>query len=686
MLCHTVPPFKKFPGNIEKCYEALLASAYIGLLGTLALENKNKDFQIHIVLIDRALTVQLKPTVEFVLTNLHDPAQISQWTRSSIFFMKAEGRNLMMEVDDASFVEKVLVIRAKLVTSDAESVKAVYKTRRLRTIVWQEMKNNEHHLELFPSPADYQRMDPRSPVKLLLEACFGGRPIPRQPIPGPRQSIMMGSVVLTSEQSKYVRALTKTNIPVIVANSSFGVGKTTMIAAALHIAIHESPGNKMHLVMTTTNAAAAAITQSYTRISGSVNVIRMISAENYDHIGPQHRTSFDFPIVWPQEFEKLLRRTDSDDQAPITEIVLDAYAHLRSVRSITLKLARRKDLRNALEAVRKPIRTIFEILVQLINPRGIIGTIPSMTNALRENGDMAQYGSHVATVQMDDASQIPIHSIIALGPLCPKARYALIGDINQPKSYTDTDLAEELRTPAVGDLLGDTSKIPCHLNISTVRGCPFAVTATSSTLFYQNRLTSVRDPKERSQILDHLDFPNSHPIQVINTAKCAAHQTSGTSIFNPSEANIALTITSRVLTKKKKPSIGILTYYKAQAGHVARGLSDTPVFIGTIDESQGQEFDLVIILTSRSKSFGSHVRTSDRNETPIGVVWPDPDYIESPERLNVAITQTRSLCLVLVNTHAAGRSELWSKFFCKIPPGAFHNDPSHLMRHLQKLR
>ncbi|EFP03516.1 hypothetical protein CRE_17643 [Caenorhabditis remanei] len=684
-MCHTVQPFKKFPGDIRKCYKALFDSAYLGLSGTLALANKNKDFQVHTVLIDRVLTVRNKPTISFVLTNLSGPAQISQWARSSVFLMKADGRNLQMEVDDASFVDNDLVIRAKLITSESEAVDTAYKMNRVRTIVWQEMENNEYHLKLFPSAAVYQTMDPKAPVKLLLEACLGGRPIPWESIPDHRFNIEMGSVVLTSEQSRYVCALAKTNIPVIVANSSFGVGKTTMIAAALHITIRESAGNKMHLAMATTNAATAAIVLSYSKISNAATIIRMISAANYDHIDPQHRTSFDFPVVWPREFDKLLQRTDNDDQAPITEIVLDAYAHLRRVQSISLKLVRRKDLQKALKAVQKPIRTIFEILVQLINPRGVIGTISSVTDALRENGAMSQYGSRVATVQMDEASQIAIHSVIALGPLCPKARYALIGDIKQLKPYADIDLNEVLKVPAVGNLLGGTSKTSCQLNITEVRRCPFEVTATSSALFYQNRLTSIRRPRERSRFLDLLAFNNGYPLQIIDTTRFAAQQTSGTSLFNPTEASIALAITSRVLAREEKASIGILTYYKAKAGYVARELDDTPAFVGTIDASQGQEFDLVIILTSRSKSFHSSDRAGERNKTPDGTAAADPDFIESPERLNVAMTRTKSLCLVLVDVAAAGRSKLWSNLFCKIPPGSFHNDPSHLMRHLQTL-
>ncbi|EFP11934.1 hypothetical protein CRE_01461 [Caenorhabditis remanei] len=638
-MCHTVQPFKKFPSDIRKCYKALFDSAYLGLSGTLALANKNKDFQVHTVLIDRVLTVRNKPTISFVLTNLSGPAQISQWARSSVFLMKADGRNLQMEVDDASFVDNDLVIRAKLITSESEAVGTAYKMNRVRTIVWQEMENNEYHLKLFP----VRRSLPDNGIPKLQSAVVGS--MPRKPT---------NSLGIDSR---------------ITVSTSKMVGKTTMIAAALHITIRESAGNKMHLAMATTNAATAAIVLSYSKISNAATIIRMISAANYDHIDPQHRTSFDFPVVWPREFDKLLQRTDSDDQAPITEIVLDAYAHLRRVQTISLKLVRRKDLQNALKAVQKPIRTIFEILVQLINPRGIIGTISSVTDALRENGAMSQYGSRVATVQMDEASQIAIHSVIALGPLCPKARYALIGDIKQLKPYADIDSTKSSKSP----------------QSETFRRCPFEVTATSSAMFYQNRLTSIRSPGERSRFLDLLAFNNGYPLQIIDTTRFAAQQTSGTSLFNPTEASIALAITSRVLAREEKASVGILTYYKAQAGYVARELDDTPAFVGTIDASQGQEFDLVIVLTSRSKSFHSSDRAGERNKAPDGAATADPDFIESPERLNVAMTRTKSLCLVLVDVAAAGRSKLWSNLFCKIPPGAFHKDPSHLMRHLQTL-
>ncbi|KAF1746286.1 hypothetical protein GCK72_022739 [Caenorhabditis remanei] len=139
--------------------------------------------------------------------------------------------------------------------------------------------------------------------------------------------------------------------------------------------------------------------------------------------------------------------------------------------------------------------------------------------------------------------------------------------------------------------------------------CPFEVTATSSALFYQNRLTSIRSPRERSRFLD-LCLQ-----QWLSTPDHRHHQVRRPANF--------------------------------------RNLPLQPNLLG--------------------------------NKTPDGTATADPDFIESPERLNVAITRTKSLCLVLVDVAAAGRSKLWSNLFCKIPPGAFHNNPSHLMRHLQTL-
>uniref|UniRef100_A0A8R1ILA6 RNA helicase n=1 Tax=Caenorhabditis japonica TaxID=281687 RepID=A0A8R1ILA6_CAEJA len=94
----------------------------------------------------------------------------------------------------------------------------------------------------------------------------------------------------------------------------------------------------------------------------------------------------------------------------------------------------------------------WELFFRIFNPEVIIGTTASLTDFLRK-GSLKIRASCISTVQIDEASQFPIHALISLGALCPKARCILIGDPKHPEPYADIHLGKELRGYAVGDIL-----------------------------------------------------------------------------------------------------------------------------------------------------------------------------------------------------------------------------------------
>ncbi|PIC41472.1 hypothetical protein B9Z55_008874 [Caenorhabditis nigoni] len=77
----------------------------------------------------------------------------------------------------------------------------------------------------------------------------------------------------------------------------------------------------------------------------------------------------------------------------------------------------------------------------------------------------------------------------------------------------------------------------------------------------------------------------------------------------------------------------------------------------TIDASEGQEFHTVVICTTRTTPFHSVAKTqSTQNGTQ------EPDFIEDHRRLNVALSRTKQLCVILVDLKAARNSDKWSQF------------------------
>uniref|UniRef100_A0A8R1E6X6 DNA2/NAM7 helicase-like C-terminal domain-containing protein n=1 Tax=Caenorhabditis japonica TaxID=281687 RepID=A0A8R1E6X6_CAEJA len=86
--------------------------------------------------------------------------------------------------------------------------------------------------------------------------------------------------------------------------------------------------------------------------------------------------------------------------------------------------------------------------------------------------------------------------------------------------------------------------------------------------------------------------------------------------------------------------IALLCYYRSQAGLLSSLLDTDPFIATTIDGAQGQEFDVVIVLTTPTRSF--------RNSS----------LFEADHRLNVASSRTRHLCLLMVNRSAAWESRV----------------------------
>uniref|UniRef100_A0A8R1HLC8 PLAT domain-containing protein n=1 Tax=Caenorhabditis japonica TaxID=281687 RepID=A0A8R1HLC8_CAEJA len=79
-------------------------------------------------------------------------------------------------------------------------------------------------------------------------------------------------------------------------------------------------------------------------------------------------------------------------------------------------------------------------------------------------------------------------------------------------------------------------------------------------------------------------------------------------------------------------------------------------------QQEGQEFDVVIVLTTRTRSF--------RNSP----------FFEADHRLNVALSRTRHLCLLMVNRSAAWESRLWSDLMQRVDPAARHHQDEVLQR------
>ncbi|EFP00851.1 hypothetical protein CRE_07864 [Caenorhabditis remanei] len=317
-----------------------------------------------------------------------------------------------------------------------------------------------------------------------------------------------------------------------------------------------------------------------------------------------------------------------------------------------------KELQSVFQTKEEPSSSCWSTFLRIYKPNVLFGTAASMIEFLYD-GPLKNHRNTIITNQIDEASQFPMHQLITLGSLCPNARYALIGDVRQLAPYAHTGLSNEFKKIAVGALLESAAKSIPVFSIMTVRRCPQKLTQVCSDLFYGGKLKSARSSTEPNPYTECLGIESKFPIQIITTE--GEDQLAGTSRLNVEEAGIAAAIVKKIQGAHPSKTVAVLTFYKAQCGHLSRMDALNNSFVGTIDASQGMEFDVTIVLTTKSSDFNSKDAKEDQ-----------ATFVEDVRRINVALSRAKGQVFVLLNRKAAETSKIWNLFFRKVPKGATH--------------
>uniref|UniRef100_A0A8R1DG79 AAA_12 domain-containing protein n=1 Tax=Caenorhabditis japonica TaxID=281687 RepID=A0A8R1DG79_CAEJA len=666
-LFSPTPLFQKFRQAEREAFGPMVITAYLGYSGVLAMANKNKDLRLHTSSVKSVTISESKPVITMEVSNPSGPLSLAQWTRSSPFRIDVKGeRQLDMEVESATANGANLVISAKPTSNQKEVSQFIKSLRGAQIILYQKMEKNVRLLKEFPDVDTYYATPDDAPFKILLEAAYGGRSVKQMTIPNREIRRCINNITPSPEQAHYINAVARSANPVIVAAASFGVGKTLMIALAIYVAALEGPEDEQHMATATNNAAVAALVLAYMKIDEPVSAVRIITKHNYELIDPKLRTPLDFPVLWIEKLRQHVFRTDNNisRRGTVDNLTADAIFYLKQESQLNAAELHSQPLLSCFRNNNKRTSSLFNVFLKIARPRIFFGTTASITESIHR-GLLAANNRRIATIQIDEASQYPIHALISLGPLCPSARITLIGDVQQLEPYADTDLPTDLKGFAVGELLRAVSgKVPL-INLLQVRRCPYEITALCSGLFYPIPLQSTRSRGERNVFSESLHINNS-PLHIIDTSNFGEQQTSGTSLYNVREADLASKLVHRLLQNHHHASIAVLTFYKAQCGLLSQKIGDTDAFVGTIDSSQGSEYDVTIILTSRTTPFHS-ARTSKAKEIEKQKGEKKmEDFIEDSKRINVALSRTRHLCLVMADTQMAESSEVWRKLLNRV--------------------
>ncbi|KAL9887264.1 putative RNA helicase armi [Glossina fuscipes fuscipes] len=112
--------------------------------------------------------------------------------------------------------------------------------------------------------------------------------------------------------------------------------------------------------------------------------------------------------------------------------------------------------------------------------------------------------------------------------------------------------------------------------------------------------------------------------------------------YNPYEAKMVFLMTSKLYGKNIRPkSIGIITPFIGQVEHLPKLFDDATVTapnIGTVEEFQGEERDIILISTVRSSK--EHIPSDLRHGL---------GFIQNRKLTNLAITRPRYLLVVYGN-------------------------------------
>ncbi|XP_050334366.1 probable RNA helicase armi [Bactrocera neohumeralis] len=298
-------------------------------------------------------------------------------------------------------------------------------------------------------------------------------------------------------------------------------------------------------------------------------------------------------------------------------------------------------------------------------------------------GNFLQMGfppGHFTHVLIDESGQCTEPEVIV--PVClvsqTRGQVILAGDPHQLPAIvinrfaTDRGLSISLlerilgRTPYLRDVMRfpDTSGFDPRLVTKLLynyRSLP-SILNVYSELFYDSELRPMVNEKSsrEAEMLKKLDVllplsekrPKTHGIFFYGTRSENKQESDSPSWFNPLEARNVFLMAIKLYRQGIQPeNIGIITPYLKQVKHLRTLFIEADIAmpkIGSVEEFQGQERDIILISTVRSslKLISSDLRHA------LG-------FVQSAKRMNVAISRARYLMFIFGNPHLLYLDHCW---------------------------
>lgn len=328
-----------------------------------------------------------------------------------------------------------------------------------------------------------------------------------------------------------------------------------------------------------------------------------------------------------------------------------------------------------LNAVSRPSEDVKPDLLRFcFQDEDMVFTCPTVKSLLRFKIIVSTYMSasmtyaegirsgHFTHIILDEAGQASEpENMIPISNLCtPRTVVVLAGDPMQlgPVIYSREAESRGLGKSYMERLLCECDFYECgndNYITKLVRNyrCHPAILELPSKLFYDDLLMPC---KEESDYFDYdsLDIPNKmFPVYFIDVQGFDEREGNNPSWFNRSEASKVVEVVQNLIESSKLTveDIGIITPYRQQVMKLRKALESldmNDIKVGTVEQFQGQEREVIIVSTVRST-----VKHNEFDKThSLG-------FLTNPRRFNVAITRAKSLLVIIGNPHIISKDPYW---------------------------
>ncbi|CAO4379017.1 unnamed protein product [Caenorhabditis nigoni] len=465
-------------------------------------------------------------------------------------------------------------------------------------------------------------------------------------------------IVLNEFQNEYVSKILA-NVPIVLGNSPFGCGKSMTIVTAA-IEIHKQNGRfnghgkqRQQLLVTQSNNAGVSLVEIARKIDSSqvkIKFLRYISEKNWNVLPDSSRTDLDMPILMRELFvpwaigtrertTSLNSLTIGMKQAIVRKVTQD-YLYPSQLVGEASRIY--DDLNDYDKTTEPSPRTLREAFFIFYEPDIIVSTADSLQGLLSCSGLRLQ----ISSLQIDEASQLPEHTLIYILQKFPHASYGLVGDIKQLPPHCEKELKGLLKDYGIGNTMQraiNELMFP-QSNLLYVYRCHPVTTELLSDMFYDGSLIPGVSEFDRNEFMRMRPdiWPNVRfPILVLNQ-KEEGYKV-GTSVANEVEKNHVLRIVS-ILTREvsgyrlKESDIGVISFYRAQTSLLTEAFRRTDVKCGTIDAFQGTEKEVIIVCCTNKK------------------ISP---FMQLGNRLNVALSRSRQATILIGNVAGLREAKYW---------------------------